>query len=240
MQVVPVIDLMQGVVVRAVRGERARYRPIVSGLCAGSDPAIVAGALVRHTASPVLYAADLDALLGGAPQVEVVRAVLEAVPGVTLWLDAGFTDTASVARVAQALGPQAARVRPVYASESLRDLSVLDDARGAGTAGMGPALLSLDQRGGQSLDPAGCRSHPDRWPRDVIVMTLDRVGADAGPDLDTLRAVQAQAPAARLVGAGGVREAADLQAAASAGAAAWLVASALHDGRFGPSSCAAA
>ncbi len=38
MILIPVIDLMQGQVVRAVRGDRGSYRPIVSGLCAGSDP----------------------------------------------------------------------------------------------------------------------------------------------------------------------------------------------------------
>jgi phosphoribosylformimino-5-aminoimidazole carboxamide ribotide isomerase len=64
-------------------------------------------------------------------------------------------------------------------------------------------------------------------------MTLDRVGADAGPDLDTLAAIQARAPRARLFGAGGIRGEADLQAARAAGAAGWLVASALHDGKLG-------
>jgi phosphoribosylformimino-5-aminoimidazole carboxamide ribotide isomerase len=64
------------------------------------------------------------------------------------------------------------------------------------------------------------------------VMTLERVGADAGPDLDTLREVQARSPSTALVGAGGIRDAADLDRAAAAGAWAWLVASALHDGRL--------
>jgi phosphoribosylformimino-5-aminoimidazole carboxamide ribotide isomerase len=68
----------------------------------------------------------------------------------------------------------------------------------------------------------------------VIVMTLERVGADVGPDLATLREVQARSPATKLVGAGGIRHAADLDAARDAGAYAWLVASALHDGRLPP------
>ena len=65
-------------------------------------------------------------------------------------------------------------------------------------------------------------------------MTLERVGADAGPDLETLRAVQVRAPAAELVGAGGIRNADDLERARAAGAYAWLVASALHDGKLPP------
>ena len=46
--------------------------------------------------------------------------------------------------------------------------------------------------------------------------------------------VQARAPAAQLVGAGGLRSPADLQAAEAEGAAGWLVASALHDLQLPP------
>ena len=47
MILIPVIDLMHGQVVRAVRGDRHAYRPIVSALCDGSDPVTVARASVR-------------------------------------------------------------------------------------------------------------------------------------------------------------------------------------------------
>ena len=90
-------------------------------------------------------------------------------------------------------------------------------------------LFDLDRRDGQRLDAAGCWEAPALWPQRVIVMTLERVGSGAGPDLQTLRAVQAKAPQAKLVGAGGLRSPADLALASAAGAAAWLVASALHD-----------
>ena len=60
-------------------------------------------------------------------------------------------------------------------------------------------------------------------------MTMERVGSQAGPDLDTLRTLRRNSPGTWLVGAGGVRNAADLARATDAGADAWLVASALHD-----------
>lgn len=228
MELIPVIDLMHGHVVRAVRGNRQAYQPIVSQLCEGSDPVTLARTLCTHCASNRLYAADLDALTGGAPQVEVLRAVLRALPRLEFWVDAGFADAAAAVALRAAVGADASRVVPVYASESLRSHSVLAACFAPPSAG----VLSLDRRDGQKLDPAGCWAAPEAWPQRVIVMTLERVGADAGPDLDTLAQVRSQAPGAQLVGAGGIRNALDLARASAAGAWGWLVASALHDGRL--------
>lgn len=230
MILIPVIDLMRGQVVRAVRGDRAAYRPIVSALCEGSDPVTVARALCAHCDSTRLYAADLDALTGGTAQAEVIRRILQAMPELEFWVDAGFADAQGAQRLREQVGEDAQRIVPIFASESLRsrdDLATCFPDREAG-------VLSLDRRDGQRLDPAGCWDAPQAWPGRVIVMTLERVGADAGPDLATLREVQARSPGTRLIGAGGIRHAADLAAASDAGAWAWLVASALHDGRLPP------
>jgi phosphoribosylformimino-5-aminoimidazole carboxamide ribotide isomerase len=42
MQVMPVLDLPDGHALRAVRGERSRYRQVQSSLCAPGDPIFVA------------------------------------------------------------------------------------------------------------------------------------------------------------------------------------------------------
>lgn len=228
MQLIPVVDLMRGQVVRGVRGDRQAYQPIVSRLCAGSDPVTLARTLCAHCASNRLYAADLDALMGAAPQVPVLRAILHALPELEFWVDAGFSDAAAARALLAEVGEHAGRIVPVFASESLRTRAALQD----GFAAFAQGVLSLDRRGGRTLDPAGCWELPQHWPARVIVMTLERVGADAGPDLSTLLSVRARSPNAQLIGAGGIRNANDLDAARAAGAWAWLVASALHDGRL--------
>ena len=246
MKLIPVIDLMHGQVVRAVRGNRQDYRPVVSALCAGSDPLTLARILCEHCASDRLYVADLDALLGLPAQADVLRALLHALPALELWLDAGFSGAAAAEALLADLGAGAARVVPVFGSESLASRTELqrcfasgDGQRGergdhaeAGSGHHHAGVLSLDRRDGQRLDPAGCWDAPALWPQRVIVMTLERVGSDAGPDLETLCDVRARSPGSFIVGAGGIRNDADLVRAAGAGAGAWLVASALHDGRL--------
>jgi phosphoribosylformimino-5-aminoimidazole carboxamide ribotide isomerase len=233
MHIIPVVDLRHGSVVRAVRGERQHYRPIESALCGSAEPTAVTARLCEHCATDTLYLADLDALQGGAVQLDALAALLRALPALHLWLDAGFTGLAGLQAALDGLaarGADASRVTPVLASESWRSLADLREALHARPQ----PLLSLDRRRGDVLDAAGVWSAPEHWPERLIVMSLDRVGAAEGPDLEALAAVRARAPRAALIGAGGIRHAADLRAAAAAGASAWLVASALHDGTLDP------
>ncbi|MEM5368545.1 HisA/HisF-related TIM barrel protein [Paraburkholderia azotifigens] len=247
MQVIPVLDLLDGHAVRAIRGDRENYRPIQSSLCATSSPLDVARALVAATSADTLYVADLGAIMsrGADPSTlaelgSSFAARLGASPDrprpFEIWLDAGFADfpsmRAHLERIASSVNTNSARIVPVFGSESLRSPDALHEAEAAGYA----PILSLDHRHGQLIAaPAlvdALRS-PDSWPSRVIVMTLDQVGADAGPDLDTFNRLHAQAAQRMTIGAGGIRHRDDLDAAARSGAHAWLVASALHDGKLG-------
>ncbi len=219
---------MAGRVVRAVKGDRGQYQPIVSGLCRGHDPVELSQALMRYSGSSQMYLADLDALTGGARQGDMVAVLLEALPACRLWLDAAFRDRQDWLGFRARLGDLASRVTPVFASEALASPAALADAFG----GPGEGILSLDTRGGQRLDLAGCWDASACWPGHVIVMTLDRVGSAAGPDLDTLDKVRRARPDVQVVGAGGIRNQADLERATASGAWAWLVASAFHDRRL--------
>jgi phosphoribosylformimino-5-aminoimidazole carboxamide ribotide isomerase len=239
MQVIPVLDLLGGHAVRAVRGQRASSRPVQSSLCHGSAPLDVARALVAATTGTrILYVADLAAILGQGDHAEQLAALLaglgESNPGFEIWLDAGYVDFASMralfVRIEKNSSLRHATLVPVFGTETLRDSRALCEAEAAGLA----PVLSLDHRAGALLAEPGLAPDTSWWPTRVIVMTLDHVGSYEGPDLDTLAAVRARAGTRTLIGAGGIRHAADVSAAASSGAAAWLVASALHDRRLEP------
>jgi phosphoribosylformimino-5-aminoimidazole carboxamide ribotide isomerase len=241
MQIIPVIDLAQGQVVRAVRGDRASYAPVESPLCASSDPCTVARHLLAACDSALLYVADIDALTGRLPQAHLITKLLETLPGMQLWLDAGFSSLAQaqacIATWCRTAGhPDAAfarRITPVLGTESLLPESLAQDAEVRSDW-----VLSLDQRQGMRLGAHEWFEHPQCWPAHVIVMNLDHVGAANGPDLDALRDVMTfnsrlQAPR-RIMGAGGIRNLRDCEHAAHAGAQGWLIASALHDLRIAP------
>ncbi|MGF6380670.1 phosphoribosylformimino-5-aminoimidazole carboxamide ribotide isomerase [Paraburkholderia atlantica] len=238
MQVIPVLDLLDGQVVRAVRGERSAYRPIQSRLVATSDPLATARALLEASGARTLYIADLGAILQRGAHASTLAALRAALPGIELWLDAGFADYASMralferidAAVDQphslAANSNLATLVPVFGSETLREIHALHATQRAGLA----PILSLDHRAGELLTATALDRSSAWWPSRVIAMTLDQVGSYAGPDLATFERLHAQAAAhTTLIGAGGIRNRADLAAAAGTGASAWLVASALHD-----------
>jgi phosphoribosylformimino-5-aminoimidazole carboxamide ribotide isomerase len=220
MEVIPVIDLKGGTVVHARMGERAFYRPIETPLARGSDPIDVARGLLAVHSFTTLYVADLDAITGAGDNRAALERLRQALPDLTLWVDNGAADQrAAAAWLAQDLG------HVVLGSETQRDVSVIHHF-----ATEPRALLSLDFRGDAFQGPPELLANAHIWPRRVIVMTLHRVGGNAGPDFARLEAIK---PAAReIYAAGGVRDADDLQALADAGIVGVLVASSLHNGRL--------
>jgi phosphoribosylformimino-5-aminoimidazole carboxamide ribotide isomerase len=219
MEIIPVLDLKAGHVVHARQGQRDIYSPIVSRLSSTSDPSdVLAGLLQLHPFSKA-YIADLDAIENKGEHAQIIGELARQHPKIEFWLDDGGTAPAAVTAPGN--------IRRVTGSESMRDIGAL---RASGAA----AILSLDFRGVDFLGPPDLLDEPSLWPDCIIVMTLARVGSSDGPDLERLAMVRQHAGARRLYAAGGVRDAADLEALRRAGATGVLVASALHDGRLSP------
>ena len=228
-QVIPVLDLRNGGVVHARRGERGRYPPLISPLCAGNAPVEVVRGMLGLFPFRVIYVADLDAIEGaieGTGDNRIALAGLKAAfPEVRFWVDAGFRQPDEVhAFLALDHGD------PVLGSESLAGMETLAALKAD------PAwrriVLSLDFRD-RFVGPPDLLTRTDLWPRRIIAMTLARVGSGEGPDVTRLAEVRRAAPHADLFAAGGVRHGGDLRALASQGIAGALVATALHDGRIG-------
>lgn len=230
-ELIPVIDLMGGVVVHARAGERDAYRPLAhSVLTTSPEPAAVIRGLLDLHPFRTLYIADLDAIRKQGDHKALIRELRVLFPDLRFWVDAGFAGECACRRfLAAGLGDL------VLGSESQSDLRLLEILRGE------PGLvLSLDFMGDRPLGAPALFDAPELWPERVIVMTLARVGVGAGPDLERLRAVRARAPGKRIYAAGGVRGAEDLASLRALGCEGVLLASALHDGRLGRAELASA
>ncbi len=236
MHILPVIDLLDGLVVRAVAGARARYRPIRSRLSADADPVGVAAALLELAPFAAVYVADLDAIVQGGSRrnLEVLQrlgAVLGRRGVRELWLDAGRAGW--LGELAAQLAPTGLALLPVVGSESLADGERPEDL--PGLSATADFVLSLDHRSGNFIGPPGLERDAQRWPRRVLAMELAGVGMRRGPALELLAALSERAAAAEredieLYAGGGVRDAADLHRLAAGGVAGALLATALHDG----------
>ena len=223
---IPVIDVMNGVAVHARRGDRANYRPIETPLCVGSDPVTVANALCDRVESAVLYMADLDAIRGGSPQIQMANTLLCSRPGLELWVDGGIVGADDAA-----LWLDIPRLMVVAGSETLPSVEAWDRLRAA--ADPSRLVLSLDfGPDGGFRGPGELLTDTARWPGRVIAMTLARVGAEGGPDWDVLADIKGRSDGRPVFAAGGVRGSDDLSRLGAMGIAGALVATAIHQGVF--------
>ncbi len=227
MQIIPVIDVQNSVAVHARGGDRINYRPLQTPFSASSEPISVAQGLVAAFSAKTLYLADLDGIERGAPDWGLYSAILDAVPEVVLWIDNGTVGWAD-----EMAGHLAHRLMPVVGSESLDEMGSYHNAL---SAHQEKVVLSLDFQGTTFLGPAELLNRSDLWPRDVIAMSLGRVGMSDGPDFERLKSIAGAAGLSRHVFvAGGVRGLDDLHQATEIGAHGALLASALHAEKIKP------
>ncbi len=237
MNVLPVMDLQGGHVVRGVGGRRNQYSSVSSCFCADARPATVARALVGTFGFSQVYVADLDAIEQAEPGWEAYCRIADC--GLSLWLDAGIKNCVD-AEPLLARAPAAVHGL-IVATETLDCPDVLDALRAR--VGDDRLVFSLDMHEGHAVSrsPAWRRLDPrtilrialDGGVRRFILLDLARVGSGAGAGTETLcRWLREQIPDGEIAAGGGIRHLADVTNLVAAGCDWVLVASALHDGRI--------
>jgi phosphoribosylformimino-5-aminoimidazole carboxamide ribotide isomerase len=237
MRVVPVLDLKDGEVVRAVAGRRQEYQPIRSRLSASSRPVDVARVFRERLGLRELYLADLNAIAGEPPALKTY-AEIQALD-VRLWVDAGVWDLSRAALVAAAgVDTVVIGLETLAGPQELAAIVKELESR--------HVLFSLDLKNGQPLGAVWAWPQPDaraiaqeaiaRGVRRLLVLDLERVGVGAGSGTEDLCGhLLSRYPDLELVAGGGIRDALELRRLRDLGIAGVLIASALHDGRLQPS-----
>ncbi|MFI3189917.1 MAG: HisA/HisF-related TIM barrel protein [Methylococcales bacterium] len=213
MRLIPVLDLKDGVVVHAQRGQRDNYLPINSPLCSSADVYDVIDAFLQLADFKIIYIADLNAVIQQGDNQALIQTVLQRYPLITFWLDAGYQSPdlafAGLSNYRLVLGSECCTAKQLLATKN--------------------ALLSLDfSAQDEPLGEAKLFNDSRLWSEQVIIMTLARVGSDAGVDSEKLHYYQQNYPQTEFIAAGGVRNKADVQQLKTIGINSVLVASALH------------
>ncbi len=221
MKIIPVIDLKNGVVVHAKKGDRQHYQPIHSALCPSADIYRVIEAFLQRYNFDTFYIADLNAIAHQDNHDGLIGEVVAHFPQLRFWVDKGYQSYDPL------IHPE--NYIPVLGSESYKDDTISELKSFASNF-----ILSLDYSVDGALGASSLFACPDLWPENIIIMTLAQVGSNLGPDWDKLSAFCKRYPHKNFIAAGGIRHLADLQALQQLGIRQALIASSLHSGVIGP------
>ena len=232
MQIVPVIDVLDGEVVHGRAGNRETYRRIRSQLTESVKPREVLDCLVKATAAKTVYVADLNGLMQRPVQTDVLNQLAEA--GVGRMIDAGIRSADVVKRL-----PDAEHVQLVLASESIPSLQALREIIACHSCRR--FVFSFDLIDDLLRSPvAEWRAKPllelakivwDLRVSDWIVLDVRSVGMTTGPTtLARCLDFKRQFSTSRLITGGGVRNLSDLERLKQVDVSDVLLATALHDG----------
>jgi phosphoribosylformimino-5-aminoimidazole carboxamide ribotide isomerase len=231
-KIIPVIDVLGGIAVHAVRGRRKEYQPLKSTLCASTDPVDVA-VVLKSFGFDELYLADLDAITGGYSNFSLFKRIADKT-GLELMVDVGINN---LKKAKEVLKNQVSKV--IIGTETLPNISFV--AKAVEFFGIEKVVISLDLMGGQVLSrlKSGALAEPiallrgfqDMGVSQIIVLDLTKVGSREGVNLPFLREVLGNIEAKVFVG-GGVRDVKDLVELKDVGVFGVLVATALHSGKI--------
>lgn len=229
MEVIPVLDIKNGLTVWAKMGFRDLYKPIRNRLYPFSNPL----ATVKKLSSvgfKTVYVADLDAIIYGFLNTELYGFLSSEVnlmldPGVKSFEEASEVFNAGVRKL-------------IVATEALQELEIA--RRILEVYGCDRVALSLDLKNRKVLSaapefmgvsPRDCLVEAVRLGfEEAIVIDLARVGSNRGPDLELIKELK-NIPIRLIVG-GGIRNLSDLLMLKEIGVEAALVASALHQSKL--------
>ena len=216
MQIIPVIDLLNGVVVHAKRGERQHYQPIQSLLTSASNPLDIVAALLTVYPFQQLYIADLNAIQQQNDNFHHIRAISQQFPELKLWIDAGIN---------KKLEQFMLHSNVILGSENFSDVESYLSFKKPFHDNF---VLSLDFMLNGFQGPAELLSNIEYWPQEVIVMSLANVGTSLGVNDKILNQIIRLACGKNVYAAGGVRGLEDLTMLKNMGAHGALIATALH------------
>ena len=92
MDIIPVIDILNNQVVRAIKGDRDNYESISYKLYNSTDPRDIIDQIVKRYSPKILYIADLDAIIHNNINPKLYDNILSSFPKIKFWVDSGLKE----------------------------------------------------------------------------------------------------------------------------------------------------
>jgi phosphoribosylformimino-5-aminoimidazole carboxamide ribotide isomerase len=232
LKIIPVIDILNGTAVHAIRGERKKYQPLRSVLCSSADPLDIASTF-ESLGFKSLYLADLDAILGKPANFSLFQRIV-AKTGLELMVDAGIADVTKAKRVLET-----GVTKIIIGSETLGSLDFLNQTIKA--FGEDKVVVSIDLKEGMVLSRSEVVKSMDALSFakklvktgifQVILLDLDRVGTEYGINSAVLEDILEKTSLEVFVG-GGIKGILELEELRKLGVSGALIATILHNGKL--------
>jgi phosphoribosylformimino-5-aminoimidazole carboxamide ribotide isomerase len=232
MKIIPVIDVLNGIAVHGIRGERKDYKPLKSILCNSVEPFEIASAF-ESLGFGSLYIADLDAIQGKPANYTIYRNIISET-ALKLMVDAGISDTTKAETVLET-GVQ----KIVIGSETLNNLDFVTQS--INDFGAEKVVVSIDLKKGKLLSTSESitsldavtfvKQLSDLGGSQFILLELDRVGTEHGTNISFIKKIMEHTEVELMVG-GGIHSIQELEELESLGVSGALVATVLHNGKL--------
>lgn len=217
MKIIPVIDLHNGVVVSAQQGKRDAYQPIKSPLCPSSLIKDVLNRFLSVYPFETIYIADLNAITNNGNNQILIDKVINENQNINFWIDNG--------KKAQDLISFIDTNYKLIVGSECQNLSKFDHL----TSHLKKCIISLDFFPNQGYTgPGELIKNSHLWSQEIIIMSLECVGENKGPDFERMKIFCQKYPKKDFIAAGGIRDETDLLKLREIGVNHALIASALH------------
>ena len=218
MLIIPVLDISQGVVVHAVRGERSLYKPIQSSISKDSKPESVLSSFFELYPFQTIYIADLDSIQGKDSQSELINKLAFDYKDCQFWLDAG------IKQIYNKLDYKCSNIKFILGTENNFSLDEYDQL----LQNNPELILSLDfDKNGLMLN-SEILNYSSYWPKKVFVMMLNLIGSNKGIDKFTLEKSIKLNRTSELYSAGGIKDISNVHELTKMNMKGCLISTALH------------
>ena len=206
MEIVPVIDIMDGLAVSGKGGKREEYKPLKSVICQNPDPIELAKVYKDYGVSKI-YIADLDKIMGRGDNFNLIKKI----DFINKMVDVGVKDEEDFKK-AKNLG------EVIVGTETLKDISLLKKA-----------IVSLDFKDGKLLNYNLDFILNNLGNKPVIILDISNVGTQRGLNRELIKDIKDRIDNPIYVG-GGIRDLKDIEFCYSIDVEGVLIGTAIHKG----------